>query len=112
MVERNHRHRAWSKVTGVTLAGAPDKVLIASDPTRGFISNEDLADVTVRVLHLDRHPLVFPLGRIDRADVTSRRIEITIDDGDDEPDSKFIERLRLTLVTPDRRRWRIFARRP
>lgn len=75
-------------MTGVTLAGVPDKVLIASDPTCAFISNEDSADVTVRSLHLDRHPLVFTQGRIDRADVTNRQIEITIDDGSDEPDSK------------------------
>lgn len=96
--ERNRTHLVLSKVTGITLAGTPDTVLIASDPTRAIISIEDSADVTVRGLQLDRHPLVFTQGRIDRVDVAKKQIEITIDDGYDEPDSKYIERLNAIMI--------------
>ena len=96
--EKQRTHLALSKVKGVTLAGTPETVLIASDPTKAFISIEDSTDVAVRGLQLDRHPLVFTQGRIDRVDVVRRQIELTVDEGYDELDTKYIAPLNAIMI--------------
>ena len=92
---------AIANADGLTLEGEPGTMLIAADPTKHVISINQSRNVTVRRLEMDRHPLVFTQGRIDGLDPAARTVAVTIDQGYDEPDAKYLDPLKSFLVFTD-----------
>ena len=85
----------------LTFQGEPGATLIASDPTAHIVRILNSTNVTVRGFEMDRNPLVFTQGRIVAMDMTAKTVQVTIDAGYDEPDAKYLARLKSFLVFTD-----------
>ena len=90
-----------TNATDLTLQGEKGTLLIASDPTRHIVQLVNCTNVTVRRLEMDRYPLVFTQGRVVAMDAAAKTIDVTIDPGYDEPDAKYLSRLKSFLVFTD-----------
>ncbi len=100
------------KASDFTLEGEKGTFLVSSVPTKHMIYIDSSLNVIVRNFELDRDPLVFTQGVIDKIDIPSKTVEVTIDKGYDEPDAAFLANLKALLVftnpkadTWDHSRW-------
>jgi len=96
----------------LVLEGEKGTLLLSSDPTKHMINIDSSSNVVVRNFELDRHPFVFTQGMISKIDIPTKTVEVSIDEGYDEPDSKFLAKLKSFLVfvhpkadTWDHSRW-------
>jgi hypothetical protein len=98
----------------ITIQGAGERksLIISGDPTKHIIHLLNSSNITVSKLELDRNPLVFTQGIIDKIDIENNSVDVTIDNGYDEPDSKYLQILKTLLVftesytyTYDHSRW-------
>lgn len=87
--------------TSLTLEGEAGTTLISNQPAKHMIQVVNSKNITVRRLTLDRHPLVFTQGVIDKIDAAARTAEVIIDAGYDEPDSQYLARLKTFHVFTD-----------
>ena len=87
----------------VTIQGEGElkSLIISGDPTKDMIHIRNSNNITVSKLELDRNPFVFTQGMIDKIDIGNRTVEVTVDNGYDEPDSKYLQILTTLLVFTD-----------
>ena len=89
------------KASDFILEGEKGTFLVSSIPAKHMINIDSSSNVTVRNFELDRYPFVFTQGVIDKIDIPSKTVEVTIDKGYDEPDATFLAKLKDFMVFTD-----------
>ncbi len=92
---------AIRNANGLTVQGEEGTLLVSNQPTEHMVHVVGSRNITVRILTLDRNPLVFTQGRIAATDAVAQTVDVTIDPGYDEPDAPYLAPLRSLLVWSD-----------
>jgi len=94
-------HLEFRHARGITITGNRDSFLDCADPRSDVFRIVDSSDITISSLKLERHPFVFTQGIIQSISVADKTVEVAVDQGYDEPDSKYIAPLNFLMIFAD-----------
>lgn len=98
---RQRSHIELQRASGITISGGKETTLDCADPNAHIFGIRNSSDITISSLKLERHPVLFTQGMIQSVSTAAKTVDVTIDNGYDEPDSAYIAPLTSFMVFTD-----------